>query len=389
MEITRREVEGLGALRSDQWPIVSLYLRVDKEHVTDDHYSIRLKNLLRELEQAKVQIGLTRAQAVAVDEDIERIREFFRDHGDEFGQGVALFASSRAGIWRVYHVPREVGNEADLDFRPVIGRLVRVVEFFEPVCTCLISRDRARIFSGHLAVFREVAVRLDEEVPGQHGQGGWSQARFARHIEDHVRQHFQRVGQVLFQLFEQEPFRFLVVAGPEEVVMDFVDGLHPYLRERYVGSFNCLMESTAKQVQEETKRIITAWQRQERERYLDLVLEEALSQDMAVVGLDRVVEVVQMRNVNALVIDDSLSAPGKYCLRCGALQAIGSDVTECQFCGGPVRARQNIVPEVYAEAYRQNANLVFLTEPDLRARLQPYGGIGAILRYRIGAPTTA
>nr|WP_286207171.1 Vms1/Ankzf1 family peptidyl-tRNA hydrolase [Thermomicrobium sp. CFH 73360] len=345
--------------------------------------------MLRELEQAKEQIGLTRAQVVAVDEDIERIREFFRDHGDEFGQGVALFASSRASLWRVYHVPREVGNEADLDFRPVIGRLVRVVEFFEPVCTCLISRDRARIFSGHLAVFREVAVRLDEEVPGQHGQGGWSQARFARHIEEHVRQHFQRVGQVLFQLFEQEPFRFLVVAGPDEVVRDFVDGLHPYLRERYVGSFNSLMESTAKQVQEETKRIISAWQRQERERYLDLVLEEALSQDMAVVGLDRVVEVVQMRNVNAMVIDDSLSVPGKYCLRCGALQAIGSDVTECQFCGGPVRARQNIVPEVYAEAYRQNANLVFLTEPDLRARLQPYGGIGAILRYRIGAPTTA
>lgn len=389
MEITRREVEELGALRSDQWPVVSLYLRVDKEHVTDDHYSIRLKNLLRELEQTKEQIGLTRAQAVAVDEDIERIREFFRDHGDEFGQGVALFASSRAGLWRVYHVPREVGNEADLDFRPVIGRLVRVVESFEPVCTCLISRDRARIFTGHLAVFREVAVRLDEEVPGQHGQGGWSQARFARHIEEHVRQHFQRVGQVLFQLFEQEPFRFLIVAGPDEVVRDFVDGLHPYLRERYVGSFNCLMEATTKQVQEETKRIISAWQRQERERYLDLVLEEALSQDMAVVGLDRVVEVVQIRNVNALVIDDSLSVPGKYCLRCGALQAIGSDVSECQFCGGPVRARQNIVPEVYAEAYRQNANLVFITEPDLRERLQPYGGVGAILRYRIGALTTA
>lgn len=389
MEITRREVEELGALRSDQWPVVSLYLRVDKEHVTDDHYSIRLKNLLRELEQTKEQIGLTRAQAVAVDEDIERIREFFRDHGDEFGQGVALFASSRAGLWRVYHVPREVGNEADLDFRPVIGRLVRVVESFEPVCTCLISRDRARIFTGHLAVFREVAVRLDEEVPGQHGQGGWSQARFARHIEEHVRQHFQRVGQVLFQLFEQEPFRFLIVAGPDEVVRDFVDGLHPYLRERYVGSFNCLMEATTKQVQEETKRIISAWQRQERERYLDLVLEEALSQDMAVVGLDRVVEVVQIRNVNALVIDDSLSVPGKYCLRCGALQAIGSDVSECPFCGGPVRARQNIVPEVYAEAYRQNANLVFITEPDLRERLQPYGGVGAILRYRIGALTTA
>ncbi len=389
MEITRREVEGLGALRSDEWPIISLYLRVDKEHITDDHYAIRLKNLLKELERAREQIGLNRAQSQAVDEDVERIRAFFRDHGDEFGQGVALFASSRAGLWRVYHVPREVGNEADLDFRPVIGRLVRVVELFEPICTCVISRDRARIFRGHLVSFQEVAVRLDEEVPGQHGQGGWSQARFARHIEDHVRQHFQRVGHVLFQLFEQDPFRFLVVAGPDEVVADFVDGLHPYLRERYVGSFNSLMEATAKEIREETKRIVTAWQEQERRRYVDLVLEEALSQDMAVVGLDRVVEVVQMQNVNSLVVDDQLSAPGRYCLRCGALQPIGSEASECVFCGGLTRARENIVPEVYAEAYRQNANLVFLSERDLRARLEPFGGIGAILRYRIGAPATS
>jgi stalled ribosome rescue protein Dom34 len=51
--------------------------------------------------------------------------------------------------------------------------------------------------------------------------------------------------------------------------------------------------------------------------------------------------------------------------------------------------RENIVPEVYAEAYRQNANLVFLSERDLRARLEPFGGIGAILRYRIGAPATS
>jgi len=389
VEITRREVEGLGALRSDEWPIISLYLRVDKEHITDDHYSIRLKNLLKELERAREQIGLNRAQSQAVDEDVERIRAFFRDQGDEFGQGVALFASSRAGLWRVYHVPREVGNEADLDFRPVIGRLVRVVELFEPICTCLISRDRARIFCGHLVNFQEVAVRLDEEVPGQHGQGGWSQARFARHIEDHVRQHFQRVGQVLFQLFEQDPFRFLVVAGPDEVVADFVDGLHPYLRERYVGSFNCLMEATAKEIREETKRIVTAWQEHERRRYVDLVLEEALSQDMAVVGLDRVVEVVQIQNVNSLVVDDQLSAPGRYCLRCGAPQPIGSEASECVFCGGLTRMRENIVPEVYGEAYRQNANLVFLSERDLRARLEPFGGIGAILRYRIGAPATS
>ncbi len=204
-----------------------------------------------------------------------------------------------------------------------------------------------------------------------------------------MRQHFQRVGQVLFQLFEQDPFRFLIVAGPDEVVSDFVDGLHPYLRERYIGAFNCLMEANAREIFEETKRIVTAWQQREQERYVDLVIEEASARDMAVVGLGKVIEAVQMRNVNALVVDDLLEAPGRYCFRCGALQPVESEVTTCLYCGAPTRYRVNIVPEVYAEAYRQNANIVVLTEQRLREHLQSYGGIGAILRYRVEAPETA
>ena len=383
MHITRQAVERLASYHSPDWPIVSLYLRVDREHITDDHYSIRLKNLLKQVLD-NPGIELSRAQLEAVEADLDRIRVFFRDHGDEFGQGVALFASSAANLWEVYEAPREVGNHVEVDFRPVIAPLVRVLELCEPFCVCLVSRDRARIFMGHMSEFGERAVRLDQEVPGQHEQGGWSQARYQRHIEEHVHQHFKRLAADLFALFEQEPFRFLVLGGPHEVVSDFLDYLHPYLRERYIGTFYVLMEASAKQVREEAAKIVREWLRQEKQRYLDLLRNEALSNDMGVTGLEKVVEALQMGNVLSLIVDDRLEAPGSSCLHCGAVQPPAAEQPDrCLYCGGPVRRHANIVPKVYANAYRQKANLVFLTERELQEQLAELGGIGAILRFRV------
>jgi peptide chain release factor subunit 1 len=383
VHITRQAVERLAGFHSPEWPIISLYLRVDREHITDDHYSIRLKNLLKQASE-NPGIELSRAQAEAVEADLERIRIFFRDHGDEFGQGVALFASSPANLWEVYETPREISNCVSVDFRPAIAPLVRMLELCEPLCVCLVSRDRARIFMGHMSEFGERAVRLDQEVPGQHEQGGWSQARFQRHIEEHVHQHFKRLASDLFHLFEQEPFRFLVLGGPHEVVSDFLGYLHPYLRERYIGTFYVLMEATAKQVREEATKIVREWLRQEKQRYLDLLRNEALSNDMGVTGLEKVIEALQMGNVLSLIVDDRLEAPGSSCLHCGAVQPPADEGPErCLYCGGPVRRHANIVPEVYANAYRQKANLVFLTERDLQDQLAELGGIGAILRFRV------
>jgi peptide chain release factor subunit 1 len=385
VHVTRQAVERLASYESPEWPVISLYLRVDHEHITDDHYSIRLKNLLKGISE-QPGIELNRIQLEALSADVERIRSFFRDHGDEFGQGVALFASSQAGLWEIYETPREVGNHVVVDFRPAIAPLVRMLEQFEPVCVCLVSRDRARIFTGHLNEFSERAVKLDREVPGQHEQGGWSQARFQRHIEEHVHQHFKRLAGDLYSLFEQEPFRLLVVAGPHEVVKDFLEYLHPYLRERYIGTFYVLMEATAKQVRDEAVEIVREWARQEKQRYLDLLRHEALGNDMGVTGLPRVVEALQMGNVVTLLVDDRLQVPGSYCLHCGVVQPPDEEMAgRCLYCRGPIRQVADIVPVVYTNAYRQKANLVFFTERELQEQLAEFGGIGALLRFRVTA----
>ena len=49
--ITRASVDAISRLQSEDWPIISLYLRLDKERIDED-YTIRLKNVLRQAEES-------------------------------------------------------------------------------------------------------------------------------------------------------------------------------------------------------------------------------------------------------------------------------------------------------------------------------------------------
>ena len=373
--ITRAQVEALGQVTSAEWPIISLFLRIDKERIDED-YTIRLKNLLNQAME-DLDGDLSHDQVEAVKEDVARIRDFIRDNYGQYGEGIAIFASSRAGIWQVYESSIFVG------FSPAVAPLVRVLEEIEPFCTCLIARDQARIFYGRLGDFVEIEVERSEDVPGQHSQGGWSQARYERHIEEHVRAHFKSVADQLYRVFSDQPFRFPVLGGPDEVVAAITAHLHPYLRERHVATIRSLMEANVNDVHAESWTHIQRWLRGEKQRYIDTLLGEAQSADMGVLGLDKTIDAVQQGQVLVLIVDDTLSAAGATCRTCGAVQPIGAtDHPDCVFCGGPLYHLRDIIPTLVTAAYRQSANIVYLDDAELRAQLASHGGIGALLRYR-------
>jgi peptide chain release factor subunit 1 len=379
--ISRQEIETLGRLMTDHQPLISLFLRVDKERIDED-YTIRLKNLLRQAADS-LPNRLDHEQREAVLADLERIREFFRDEGDRFGRGVALFASTQAGIWQVYDVPRDVETAIFIGFETEITPLIRLLDQLEPLCTCLISRDRARIFYGAPEEFSEISETLDD-VPGQHDQGGWSQARYERHIEEHVRAHFKHVAGQLFALFDERSCRFLVLGGPEEVATSFLEHLHPYVRERFVGTLHLLMVANIKDVREESSRLISRWRRKEKQRIIDLLRDEALSRDQGVVGMDDTIEALQRGQVMTLVLDSTLQVLGAVCVVCRSVQPTkDTGRAACDFCGGALDSMEDVVPTLVANAFRQDAAVVFLNTSELQEQLREIGRIGALLRFNI------
>src|SRR5207245_2033727 len=104
-------------------------------------------------------------------------------------------------------------------------------------------REKARIFLAKMGQIREVSDLFDD-VPGQHEQGGWSQARYQRHIEEHVGRHLKRVAEVLLRFFKRRNFDHLILAGPEEILPQFEQALHDYLRQRVVARTTLAMTAT-------------------------------------------------------------------------------------------------------------------------------------------------
>jgi len=382
--ITRSDVDAISRLAGDGWPIVSLILRVDKERIDED-YTIRLKNLLRHAAD-NLDDRYDHDQTEAALADLARIGAFFRDEGNQFGQGVAVYASGRAGIWRLAEIPREVDSQIHVGLEPFIAPLVRALDRLTPFCTCLVSRNQARIFYGQMGTFDELAQIVDSDVPGQHDQGGWSQARYERHIEEHTRAHFKRVADELLALFQERPFRWLIIGGTSEVVATFVELLHPYVKDRQIGTIRTLMEANVNEVHRESCAVADRWATDEKQRATEMVRNEALSGDRGVGGVDNTIMALQQGQILTLVVDDSLSTPGSVCLNCRSVQPTTDDRPEqCLFCQGPLEHLNDVIPEIVTGVFRQNASILFLDTPELRNRLLDLGRIGALLRFHVAS----
>src|SRR5207253_7284665 len=139
--------------------------------------------------------------------------------------------------------PRPVKDRAALAEHPHVIPLEALVETYESFCTVLVDREKARLFMAKMGRIGE-NTDLFDEVPGQHDQGGWSQSRFQRHIEEHMVQHLKHVAEVLLRHFKRRGFDHLILAGPQEVVAEFERHLHDYLKRRVVARTTLPITST-------------------------------------------------------------------------------------------------------------------------------------------------
>lgn len=382
--MTRDRIEALSAISTPEWPTISLYLRIDKERIDED-FTIRLKNLLSDAAE-NLDGDLSREQRTAVVEDLELIREFVRDQHRRYGRGVALFVNSHAGLFEAVEIPAQVESSITIGTESNVVPLIKFREQLEPYCTCLISRDQSRVFFGEMGRLEEISVSRDDMVPGQHEQGGWSQSRYVRHIEEHVRAHFKQTANQLFKLAQERPFRLLVLGGPEEVVASFVEFLHPYVRERHVGSVRLLMEANVNEVRQDSCEVIDRWTNEEKQRVINALRNQAPSGELRATGIGDTISALQRGQIMSLILDSDFAAPGSICQQCGSLQEQqDSHITVCSFCGGPLLQIDNIVPRVVRGAFGHGARVIFLDSDDHRRQAAEFGGIGALLRFAVEA----
>ncbi len=224
--ITWNRLRELAAFRAQNGLAISLYLGFDPSTAgTIPGAATKVNSLLDEAQKSTFanRGDLTHDQKRGLQSDFERIHSYLTNDFSRAGaQGLAIFAAGLDTFWSANalseRVPERVCVGPDFHLKPLVPLLGRG----EGAIVAVIDRERGLLFrltNGRL----EPLSDLTEEQPGRHDQGGWSQARFQRHINELTKDHLRAVAADLDNHVRGALARQVVVIGPDEARSAFGD----------------------------------------------------------------------------------------------------------------------------------------------------------------------
>jgi peptide chain release factor subunit 1 len=368
----RDQLRGLAELRLDRPVVLSLYLNLDpSQFATPPARKTSVRSLLDEAERrVRERNGLSHDDRMALQASLERATAFLEnDLPSDGAHALAVFASEQNGLFEALKLPRSVPNRVAIGHSPLVGPLARIARR-ERWCLALVNRRDSRIFRGSPDGLREIE-QIHDDVSGQHDQGGWSQARYQRGIEKEKDDHLKDTGDALMRHFKRQPFERLIVGGPREVVTDFEQKLHHYLRERLAGRIEVDVRSNADQVLDAARPLIEKLEQERESKALEKLGERGAT------GLENVLPPLNERRVELLILDEQFGGvTGVQCLECGWL---GLEGDRCPADGSELAQLEDLTEAMIELSVQQAADLLAVRHE--RGALEAHGGAAALLRF--------
>ena len=355
-------------------PVTTLYVSVDgRTRPRRQDVALAVDGLLKRVGDQAAELDDSARQSVAG--DAQAMRRYVREDFDrQAHRGLAMFSATAAGLWEAVLTPRTLRERAVVAPHPDLLQLEALLEVYESFCTALVDSEKARIFLAEVGRIEERSDLFDD-VPGRHDQGGWSQARYRRHIDEHRQKHLKHVADALFRFFKRRRFDHLILGGPEEVVKELEVELHDYLRRRVRARIALPITATVDEVLSRSLALEEEIERGRERGVVERVAAEAAADRAAVAGLRRTLTALGNGRVDTLVVALAFAAPGHECPSCGALRETGG---RCPACGERLREVDDVVEAAVALALRNGARVETVTED---GALDEIGGIGALLRF--------
>jgi peptide chain release factor subunit 1 len=339
----------LAALSPGEGKVLTIYVDLNPaDFGTQPARAGELDALLDEARR-RIRDGATdRADRLALLADVDRTYELLRRNGNATWKGahaLAIFSCPSRDLHAVLRLPEAVPATVVVDDVPWLDPLVGRER--PRRCLALVSRRATRVLlDGPDGRLREVVGTVDD-VHGRHDQGGWSQSRYERSIEEEVRRHLERAAQTLFSLHRRHRFDLLAIGASAELWPELERLLHPYVRERTVGRFDVDVEHAGPDTAlTAASPLLEAAEERRIGELLDRLRRGVAHDERAAVGLEPVLEAIEARRVAALLYEPGLDA--------------------------------HVREPAIAAALLQGAEVVALRD---REELDPLGGIAAVLRF--------
>jgi peptide subunit release factor 1 (eRF1) len=376
--ITWDELRDLAAFEATKGCAVSVYLNLDPSIVpTAGDAVTRLNSLLDEGAKSD---GANRRehshdQRQGLHADFERIRAFFTNEFERNGaHGLAIFAAGLDNVWRTLPLTEPVPDRICVDRRLHLAPLVPLVGRGEGALVVALNRERGDVYRLRAGRLEEVADLTDEQ-PRRHDQGGWSQARLQRRVDNMAQEHLRAVADEVDRLVRRRRAGRVVVVSPEETWKEFSELLSQEARAAVAGWTVAESHAGPAELLEQATPVLERWRAEKERDTVERWREEAARNGRASSGWAETLEAASDGRVELLLFREGVDHEAWRCPACGRLAATGG---KCPLDGTTLERRSDGLDLVVHQTLVHGGSV--WAAQHVRD-LDPVEGIGAILRY--------
>jgi peptide chain release factor subunit 1 len=378
------QLDRLAAFEPAPYPVVSLYLDTrPNQHGRDQHQAFTRK----ELKARTRTYPVNSRERESLDNDIERIARFLENDLDPSANSVVVFACSAGDLFETIQSPGVVPQHAlHIGDRPHLYPLARLESQSPRYAAVVTDTNTAHILvisAGNLVADREVK---NVKTKGT-SQGGWSQARYQRHIENFHLQHVKEVVAALDRVVQNEGITHVLISCDEVTLPLLREQLPKHLAEKIVDHIRVEAHAAAAEVlKASTEAMLKVNAKTDREK-VDAAIGAYRAGALAVVGPEDTLAALIKGQVEELLIAADLQRmePVSVGTTVGTANGatIPEPVLESTSAGEPAATQPEVVrlaDELIGKAKQTSARITFIEDPEL---LSDYGGVAALLRFKI------
>ena len=365
----------LAAFRAERGCALSLYLDLDpSSSPTAGDVAARVRSLLSE--GAKLlRNDLSGAERDGVRADLGRLERFFEAEFERDGaSGFAVFAAGSDEAWQTLALAAPVPDSITVAREFHLAPLVPLVGRGSGVLVAVVSRERGTLYRLRDSRLVEIAD-LTEEAPSRHDQGGWSQSRFQRSIDEQAGQHYRAVADELERRFRRLGRPRVVIVSTADAKPEITEALGHELADAVIGWAHAEAHAGAAQVHAAVAPVVEDWRRRSEDEALERWKEETGRAARGAAGWAETLEAASDGRVELLLYRGGIQHDAVRCPQCGRVQAGGET---CPLDGARLERSDKGLDLAVRQTLAHGGDVLAVSE---RQDLDPAGGIGAILRF--------
>jgi peptide chain release factor subunit 1 len=260
---------------------------------------------------------------------------FFADFGTAYARGIELYASPEPLL--------AVDKEA------IIYPLALQLDEYEPIGVIMVDASCVRILIAAGQVI-ESEDSLCERIHHLSKVGGWSQMRYQRRRAKEVKHFSKEVIEEAKSVFDPAGVRRIVVAGRDRMITALEQELPPTWKERIIATLRWDLDSPDKGFLEKVRPSLEKTEREQEAGLVTLFIGELRRGGLATAGLESTKRALEMGQADTLLVSGGLD--------------------------------RDIAEALIHRAEATGTHVEFI--PHGNDVLEQVGGVGALLRYRIG-----